>query len=213
MGCAGVLTLPPFYYKQLVDDGLFRYFASLIEGVSDNRLRLYLYHIPPIAIVHFTFPLIERLIAGYPGVVVGIKDSSGDWEHTKRLVERFAKSGFDVFPGNESTLLAGLRIGAAGCISGIANVSAPALQTIFRDWQKVEAEERQTVVNRVRQVFLEYPLIPALKAVVSRMRGDPAWRSVQPPLLPLQESELEVLFQKLNAAGFRWPASSGGDIV
>ena len=31
--CAGVLMLPPFYYKQLSEDGLFRYFASLIERI------------------------------------------------------------------------------------------------------------------------------------------------------------------------------------
>ena len=122
IGCAGALTLPPFYYKQLREEGLFRYFASLIEGVSDPRCRLYLYHIPPIAVVGFPFSLIEKLIAHYPEVVAGIKDSSGEWEHTRQLIERFAKPGFDVFPGNEASLLAALRIGAAGCISGAANV-------------------------------------------------------------------------------------------
>jgi 4-hydroxy-tetrahydrodipicolinate synthase len=206
VGCAGVLTLPPFYYKQLAEEGLFRYFASLIEGTSTDRLRLYLYHIPPIAIVHFSFSLIEKLLAHYPGIVAGIKDSSGDFENTRQLIERFARSGLDVFPGSESTLLPALRIGAVGCISGVSNVSAPALQTILRTWQSAGAEARQKVVNQVRQVFQGYPLIAALKAVISKMRQEPTWKNLRPPLTPLPESSLGGFFEKLDAAGFQWPS-------
>jgi 4-hydroxy-tetrahydrodipicolinate synthase len=208
IGCAGVLMLPPFYYKQWSEDGLFRYFASLIERVSNEGWRLYLYHIPPIAVIPFSFSLIEKLIDQYSDVVAGIKDSSGDWEHTKQLIERFARPGFDVFPGNESTLLAALRIGAAGCIPGTANIYARSLQTIFSGWQSAEAEEGQSVVSKLRQVILGYPMIPALKAIISRMRLDPAWKNVQPPLLPLPEFELEGLLEKLTAAGFDWSAST-----
>jgi 4-hydroxy-tetrahydrodipicolinate synthase len=207
IGCAGVLMLPPFYYKQLSGDGLFRYFASLIERVANDSWKLYLYHIPPIAIVPFSFSLIEKLIAHYPEIIAGIKDSSGNWEHTKELIERFARPGFDVFPGNESTLLAALRMGAAGCIPGTANVYARLLQTIFSARQTAEAEEQQSVVSKYRQVILGYPLIPALKAIISRMRVDLAWKNVQPPLSPLPEFELEGLLEKLTAAGFDWPAS------
>jgi 4-hydroxy-tetrahydrodipicolinate synthase len=187
---------------------LFRYFASLIERISNEHWRLYLYHIPPIAIVPFSFSLIEKLIARFPDTVAGIKDSSGDWEHTKRLIEQFSQPGFDVFPGNESTLLAALRIGAAGCIPGTANIYAQLLQTIFSGWQTAKAEERQSVVSKLRQVILGYPLIPALKAIISRFRADPSWKNVQPPLLPLPEFELEGLLEKLTAAGFDWPAST-----
>ena len=207
IGCAGVLMLPPFYYKQLSRDDLFRYFASLIERVANDSWKLYLYHIPPIAIVPFSFSLIEKLIAHYPEIVAGIKDSSGDFEHTKELIKRFARPGFDVFPGNESTLLAALRMGAAGCIPGTANVYARLLQTIFRARQTAEAEEHQSLVSKCRQVILGYPLIPALKAIISRMRVDLAWKNVQPPLSPLPEFELEGLLEKLTAAGFDWPAS------
>jgi 4-hydroxy-tetrahydrodipicolinate synthase len=210
IGSAGVLVLPPFYYKQLTDEGLFRYFASLIEGVSDPRCRLYLYHIPPIAIVSFSFSLIEKLIGRYPEIVAGIKDSSGEWEHTRQLIERFAKPGFDVFPGNESALLAALRIGAAGCISGAANVNSQLLQLIFKTWQTAEADALQTLVYGLRQVFLGYPLIPALKAVISRMRREPGWKNVQPPLVALAEDELDGFFEKLAGAGFEWPAGSTG---
>jgi 4-hydroxy-tetrahydrodipicolinate synthase len=205
IGCAGALTLPPFYYKQVSDDGLFKYFASLIDGVADERLRLYLYHIPPMAIVSFSLALVEKLIAKYPGIVVGIKDSSGDWAHTKELIERFGRFAFDVFPGSESYLLGALQIGAAGCISGMTNVSAESLQMIFKNWRDPEAKARQDVVSRVRQTLLKYPLIPALKAIISKARNDNTWNNVRPPLLPLRESEFADLTTELFAAGFEWP--------
>ena len=80
MGCGGVLMLPPFYYKGVSDEGLFRNFSEIIERVGDERLRLYLYHIPPVSNVGITLKLIEMLLARYPGIVAGAKDSSGDWD-------------------------------------------------------------------------------------------------------------------------------------
>src|SRR6187551_593525 len=79
LGCAGVLMLPPFYYKGVSDEGLFRNFAEIIERVGDSRLRIYLYNIPPVSQITITLPLIERLLARYPVIIAGAKDSSGDW--------------------------------------------------------------------------------------------------------------------------------------
>jgi 4-hydroxy-tetrahydrodipicolinate synthase len=202
-GCAGVLTLPPFYYKNIEDAALFRYFASMIHGVSDDRLRLYLYHIPPIAIVGFTFSLIEQLIAAFPGFIAGVKDSSADWNHTKELIARFAGRGIDIFPGDESCLLAAVRAGGAGAISGAANVSAASLQAIYR--QGADADSHQAAIAKVRRVFLQFSFIPSLKAIVARTRGDKAWFNVLPPLLPLDERRVGEFFAQLDAAGFEWP--------
>ena len=123
-GCAGVLMLPPFYYKDVSEDGLYRHFAEVIERVGDARLRIYLYHIPPVAVVGITPTLVERLMKSYPTAIAGMKDSSGDWNNTKTMLDAFATSGFDVFPGSETFLLAGMRNGAAGCISATANVKS-----------------------------------------------------------------------------------------
>src|SRR5437870_3901219 len=95
LGCAGVLMLPPFYYKGVSDEGLFRNFAEVIERVGDERLQLYLYHIPPVSQVPISLGLIERLLGKYPGIVAGVKDSSGDWSNTKAMLHNFAKSGLD----------------------------------------------------------------------------------------------------------------------
>src|SRR5436305_6471872 len=108
-GCAGVLMLPPFYYKDVSEEGLYRYFSEVVQRVGDARLKIYLYHIPPVAMVGITTRLVERLLAAYPNAIAGMKDSSGDWNNTKTFHDAFSKSGFDVFVGSESFLLANMR--------------------------------------------------------------------------------------------------------
>ena len=135
LGCGGVLMLPPFYYKGVSDDGLFRNFAEIVERVGDSGLRIYLYHIPPVSNVPITLTLIERLLKAYPGTIAGAKDSSGDWNNTKAMLDQFAKSSFDVFPGAETFLLAGLRSGGAGCISATANTNPAAIARLYDTWR------------------------------------------------------------------------------
>src|SRR6266849_2649686 len=89
-GCAGVLMLPPFYYKRVSEEGLYRYFSEVVQRVGDARLKIYLYHIPPVAVVGITTGLVERLLAAYPNAIAGMKDSSGDWNNTKTFLGAFA---------------------------------------------------------------------------------------------------------------------------
>src|SRR5262245_16978174 len=135
--CAGVLMLPPFYYKDISEEGLHRYFSEVVEHVGDARLRIYLYHIPPVAMVGITPKLVERLLKTYPNAIAGMKDSSGDWNNTKSFLDAFAggnrQSGadFDVFVGSESFLLANMRNGGAGTISATANVNPAAIDALY----------------------------------------------------------------------------------
>jgi 4-hydroxy-tetrahydrodipicolinate synthase len=110
-GTAGALVLPPFYYKDVGDDGLFRFFAEVVERVNDDSLRIYLYHIPQMTGVDLGLPLISRLIDAYPGVVVGTKDSSGDRERIMTLCREFPD--FSVLAGTETLLLETLRMAAS----------------------------------------------------------------------------------------------------
>ena len=137
-GCAGVLMLPPFYYKDVSDDGLYRHFAEVIERVGDARVADLSVPYPPVAVVGITPALVERLIKRYPSAIAGMKDSSGDWSNTKTMLDSFAASGFDVFPGSESFLLAGMRHGAAGCISATANVNPAAIDRLYQEWQRYQ---------------------------------------------------------------------------
>jgi 4-hydroxy-tetrahydrodipicolinate synthase len=208
-GCAGVLMLPPFYYKGVSDEGLFRAFAEVIERVGDDRLRVYLYHIPPVAQVPIGPALVERLLEAYPRAVAGMKDSSGDAANTAMMLERFAARGFEVFVGSERFLLAALRGGGAGCITATGNVNAAAIDLLYRSWRAPEAERLQEAVNSVRAVVEKGPVIPALKAIVAHFSGDPGWRAVRPPLVELAPAAREQLVAEVAARGLAMPGLRG----
>jgi 4-hydroxy-tetrahydrodipicolinate synthase len=210
-GCVGVLMLPPFYYKGVSDDGLFASFAEVIERVGDARLRIYLYHIPPVSQVPISLALIERLLARYPGTVAGIKDSSGDWNNTRAMLERFQPQGFDVFAGSETFLLATLRAGGAGCISATANVNGPAIARLARDWRDGEADTQQRALDAVRGAFQKFPMIPALKSAVAHFSGDDAWVTVRPPLVALAAAQRREVVTALAPLGFAMNGLAGPD--
>jgi 4-hydroxy-tetrahydrodipicolinate synthase len=205
LGCAGVLMLPPFYYKGVSDDGLFRNFAEVIERVGDARLRIYLYNIPPVSQVAITLPLIERLLAAYPGIVAGVKDSSGDWNNTKSYLDNFGKYDFDVFPGSESFLLQGMRNGGAGCISATANVNPRAIARLFATWQAEDADAQQAQLNEIRGIFAKYPMIPALKAAIAHYSGAALWAEVRPPLVEMADEQTASLIDDLERVAFTMP--------
>ena len=204
-GCAGVLMLPPFYYKDVSEDGLFRSFAEVVERVGDSRLRIYLYHIPPVAVVGITPKLVERLLKAYPTAIAGMKDSSGDWNNTKTFLDAFAKQGFDVFVGSESFLLANMRNGGAGCISATANVNPAPIDRLYREWRNADAPDQQEQLNAVRKATGQYVMIPALKAVIAHYAKDPAWATVRPPLVPLTSEQATKVIRDLEGLGFEMP--------
>ena len=209
LGCAGVLMLPPFYYKGVSDEGLYRNFAEVIERVGDDRLRLYLYHIPPVSQVPISLALIERLLGKYPGIVAGVKDSSGDWSNTKAMLDQFAKSGFDVFAGSEVFLLDTLRHGGKGCITATGNVNPGPIDEVFRRWRSAEADRLQAGIAATRGIVQKQPMIPALKAIIAHFGNDPQWRAVRPPLVELGREQEQALFGELKANGFTMPGLAG----
>ena len=209
LGCAGVLMLPPFYYKGVSDEGLYRNFAEIIERVGEPRLRVYLYHIPPVAQVPITLGLVERLLKAYPKTVAGMKDSGGDWNNTKAFLDAFAKSGFDVFPGAETFLLQGMRHGGAGCISATANTNPGPIARLHASWQAADADAQQKRLDDIRATFAKYPMIPALKAAIAHYGGDAAWSKVRPPLVELTEAQATALIADLDARGFTMPGLRG----
>lgn len=201
IGCGGVLMLPPFYYKGVDDDGLFRSFAEVIERVGSDTLRVYLYHIPPVSGIPLSVDLVGRLVEAYPTNIAGIKDSSGDWDNTRALLDR-GWEDFRVFAGSESFLLRTMRSGGVGVISATANVNPAAIHRVYREWQDPNAEALQQDLNRVREALQRYPMIAALKAVIAGFRDDPDWDRVRPPLLPLDGEQKAKLVGELRGLGF-----------
>lgn len=204
-GCAGVLMLPPFYYKGVPDEGLARYFGEVISRVADSRLRVYVYHIPPVAQVGFSIDLIARLRRDFPKTVIGIKDSSGDWNNTRAVIDAFAADGFQVFAGSDDFLLANLRHGGVGCITATGNVNAAAIADLYRNWEQPGADKRQKALSHTRSLFQKFPMIPALKAAIAHYGDDPDWATVRPPLQALTAEQTKALVKSLDADGFAMP--------
>jgi 4-hydroxy-tetrahydrodipicolinate synthase len=198
--CFGVLMLPPFYYKGVSDDGIYASIAEVVQRVADERLRVYLYHIPPLAGAGFSLQLIERLLKDFPRIVVGIKDSSGDWKNTEALLDSFPE--FEVFPGSETHLLDALRKGGAGCISATANVNVAAISRVIRDWKGPDADTLQDAISRMRAAIQKFPMVAANKAILARLSDAPGWDVVRPPLRPLAVEAKAQLFRALEALQF-----------
>jgi len=199
-GATGVLVLPPFYYKDVGDDGLFRFFAEVVERVGEEGLRLYLYHIPQLTGVELGLPLISRLIDAYPGVVVGTKDSSGDRMRIMTLCREFP--GFSVFAGTETLLLETLRDGGQGCISATVNVTSRLARQVYdahASGKDNEAEALQKRLMRLRASIEAYPVIPALKQLMANL-ADEQWRNLRPPLSRLDEEQSKHLLSDVPLA-------------
>jgi 4-hydroxy-tetrahydrodipicolinate synthase len=204
-GAAGVLMLPPFYYKGVSEEGLYRAFASVIDGVADERLRVYLYHIPPVSNVPIPRGVVQRLLKSYGKVIAGMKDSSGDWNHTKAMIEEFAPQGFDVFAGSETFLLADLREGGPGCITATANVNPTKIVQLYKTWRNADADAQQKALDTTRAAFAQFPMIPAMKAAIAWKTGRKDWAVVRPPLVDLDAQQQQALQAALDAAGFTMP--------
>ena len=199
-GTAGALVLPPFYYKDVGDDGLFRFFAEVVERVNDDSLRLYLYHIPQMTGVDLGLPLISRLIDAYPGVVVGTKDSSGDRERIMTLCREFPD--FSILAGTETLLLETLRSGGEGCISATVNVTSRLARRVHdaHALGKDEAEALQERLTQLRASIEAYPVIPALKQLMATLTGDKQWRNIRPPLSSLDDKLTNDLLSNVPLA-------------
>src|SRR5439155_5030905 len=200
------------------EEGLYRYFSEVVQRVGDARLKIYLYHIPPVAVVGITPKLVERLLAAYPDAIAGMKDSSGDWNNTKTFLDAFAiRAGratstagaaltFDVFVGTESSLLANMRNGGVGTISATANVNPAAIHKLYKQWNTADdADQQQAKLNVVRDVFSsrKFPsMIAAVKQAIAIYGNDPEWARVRPPLIELTTDQAELLAADLEAIGF-----------
>lgn len=197
MGCAGVMTLPPFYYKGVSEEGLHRHFVQLIEAIGEDA-RVFLYHIPPIAIVGIPVTLAARLHAEFPEQVVGIKDSSGEWDNTRALL---GVDGLIVYPGSELPLVEALELGAPGCISATANLNGRAIAELisaYFDGDGQRVRDLQERVKRFRLLVQDYAPIPAQKRVLALATGDDRWANVRPPLVEMPEEQGRELLDTLR---------------
>jgi 4-hydroxy-tetrahydrodipicolinate synthase len=183
--CRAVLLAPPFYFKGVSDDGLFAWFAALFDKLGGRARDMILYNIPSVTAVTLSVELIGRLRSAFPGVITGVKDSSGDWPYTQALLK--AHSDLVILVGDERHLAHGVRLGAQGAISGLANVVAPRLLPLAQ-----QGHDDPKIVQLVEEL-LQYPVTPAVKALVAYKTGDKDWLRARPPLVALKPHEASAM--------------------
>lgn len=206
-GCPGALLLPPFYYKNPSDDGLFAYFSEVIQRVGGN-IKLYLYNFPQQSAVPFTVDLIGRLLKAYPGKVKGLKDSSGNYENGLAYVQNFARDGFEVYAGDDTLLKPLLEKGSAGCITAASNVNCATGQIVYSNWNNATGAAAHEVLSATRKAVISVPLISGLKALVARNTGNSAWENIRPPHLKLTAEQKASLFAAFDASGMVLPKAA-----
>lgn len=209
-GAKGVLMLPPFFYKNNSDEGLFAAYSDVIQSIGDSRLKIYLYHFPQMSGVPITYGLIEMLLKEYPETVVGMKDSSGVLENMAGAAERFP--GFACFAGADDVMLPLLRRGGAGCITAMANVTAPLNAVVYNEWSKngdtAEVETAHEQLSLLKNTVSKYPYAPGLKALIARHTGDDGWLNIRPPFVALTDAEKNDLYGKFDALDSPMPAAA-----
>ncbi len=205
LGITKLIALPPFFYKGVSDEGIYRAFGEIVDGIANEMLELYLYHFPQMSGVPIPHGVIERLLGMYSSTLRGVKDSSGNWEHTRTLIESFPDLA--IYAGADNLLLDVLKTGGAGTFSAAANINAPASRAVFDAFAAgslEDAEASMKLVREVRQIIAAYPLIPSLKYVVADGQKDDVWRIVRPPLVELESGSGEQLMRELEGVGFAY---------
>ncbi len=198
-GCAGVLIVPPFFFKGVSDAGVFGSYARVIDAVADARLRLYLYHIPQVSGVPIGLDVIQRLVDAYTGQIAGVKDSDGNLGHTRALLARFPRLA--VFVGHEPHLPAALAAGGAGTICGIANLFPRLIRRLHDHASTDRHHEDLARVERFIAEVGRYPLFAAFKAIQAHLSADAPWDALRLPLTPLDNDERRRMLAAVNTTG------------
>lgn len=201
VGCGGVLLMPPFFFRDRISEaGAFQFYAAAIESIARPNLKLFLYHFPDITGISITPGLVRRLLEKFPGIVVGIKDSGGDWDFTESLLTRF--SGLTILTGTEVHIPRLLASGGAGTVCGLGNVIPGLMRRMF-DAPTFSSRRRFIpLIHAADAVMSRGAFICCLKAMIAADTGQRGWLRVLPPLYPLPAFERETLvadFRRVEA--------------
>ena len=200
-GFTNVLVLPPYYYKNPTEEGLYAYYANLINGVGRNDLRIYLYHFPQMSAVPLSVDLVLRLKSDFGAVIAGLKDSSGDFSQSAAFIKATGgvDADFDVYPSSEAMLWDGLGLGGAGVISGSTNSFGAKAQVALKAPEGAERDKAMDRVRVARRIAGKYPLMATMKQIEAWRTGDDSWLRMAPPLVPLSNAQKIALREDIEA--------------
>ncbi|MBX5181903.1 dihydrodipicolinate synthase family protein [Rhizobium sp. NZLR3b] len=191
-GVRNILLAPPSYFKNVSDDGLFQWFSAVFATLGAKARDIIVYNIPSVTMVPLTVSLIGRLRAAFPNIVIGVKDSSGDWPFTETLLK--AHGDLVILVGDERHLAKGVRLGGQGAISGMANFVPREVKLMAE-----EGKDDSRIEDFVAEL-LKFPVTAAVKVMVAQLTSDDIWLAVRPPLVSISaegQAELALAFDGL----------------
>lgn len=200
-GCAGIIVIPPYFYRPVEQQGLYNSYSRLIESVASDKM--YLYHFPDLSGVPITNELVQDLTDNFPKQVAGIKDSSGDLENTLQLVKDFPD--LDIFTGDDDLLWPLVKAGGAGSVTATANIIPHLLASIWQaamDGAENPPAEHQVASDVWSLILNHYPIVESLKECLAQKFNDADWRVVREPLNEMSEARRADLQERLAITGF-----------
>ncbi|MHA6689065.1 dihydrodipicolinate synthase family protein [Devosia sp. A449] len=208
LGVTKVVMLPPFYYKGVSDQGLFDAYCQVLDAVADDRLRVVLYHIPPLSQIPLSHDLIGRLCERYPDIIAGVKDSGGQLDNMVALAKAFPQ--LSILAGADPFLLPLMRQGGAGCITATSNLAARQLRVVFDKFAdssaSVAVDAAQARIVALREASNSFAQIPTIKAMIARRYNAPSWTNMRPPLVRISDEQIAKLTPILDRVDAEQPA-------
>ena len=192
-GAFGVLLLPPFFLKGVPDQGVIDFYSQVIDKVTNDRLRIVLYHIPQISGVGLSHHVVQTLVKRYPTTVIGIKDSGCERDVSLAFAKAFMPP-LQVWVGNEPDLQTLAARGAVGAVSGVGNVMPRLLQRLVAEFEGANAARDQARVKAFIEILVNgWGMTAAFKGIMAILEKDPGWRRVRAPLVALDDTQMARL--------------------
>jgi 4-hydroxy-tetrahydrodipicolinate synthase len=194
IGAHGCLMLPPFFLKNISDQGVIDSYRYVLDAVPTARMVLY--HLPQVAYVNLTQKAVDVLTAQYPNTFIGIKDSSGNLEGSLAFAKN--SNGMQVWVGNETHLRIMAEQGSTGAVSGVANVMPRLVQRLTspfdaNGYDKADAAKDLARVKVFIDILNTFGMAATFKAIMAIKNNDAGWRRVRPPLVALSDADFERL--------------------
>ena len=126
------LIMPPAYYKKNTEEGIYNFYKKIILKVP--KVKIILYNFEKLSSFLFSPDFVKRLVNDFPKNIIGVKDSSYN------LFEKLKIPNFLIFPGSETKLIKGLKLGCAGCISAVTNVTHSMARKVFDNHTNASSE-------------------------------------------------------------------------
>ncbi len=143
LGADAAVVLGPYYHKYS-DAEIANHFRIVKQAIN---IPIMAYNIPQMAQTVLSVDVVANLAA--EGVIVGVKDSSGNEPAFRQLVSRTKQiPNFSVFTGAEVTVDYAMFTGAAGVVPGLGNVDPAGYRKLYDtsvagDWDAARVEQER----------------------------------------------------------------------